>query len=279
MTAAEQNLGWQIASVAGHVAGRGIDEWFETGFAPVSDSRQPEASAPELSPEYLMPCLATDRPVWVLLPAGELRHKERWQAECDNRDIQFGFGRAGLALAMGSIHRSGVPAQILAADSRSGMQLLTLMLKPGPGPGLCFSALDGRIDGTNELAGLLTKAQAAVPDIEVLVCPGYPQDRGLERLMPFLGSLARWNRPGLRWEFPEQTLPSAGVTGALWGLYWLLDGYRLGDWCQPGALLLLDEDSPLAGIITVAPGDKRRPWQITGAPEVVAINGNRELSV
>lgn len=279
MTATEQNPGWQIASVSGCMGGVGIDEWFEKGFVPVHTPKESGADAPELSPECLMPYLATDRPAWVLLPAGELRHKERWQTACGGLDIQFGFGRAGLALAMGSICRGGVPAQILAADCRSGVQLLTLVLKPGPGPGLCFSALDGRIDGANELGALLEKAQSAVADIEVLVCPGFPQEKGLKRLMPFLGSLARWNRPHLRWEFPEHMLPPAGVTGALWGLYWLLDGYRLGDWCQPGALLLVDEDSPLAGIIAVAPGDKTRPWQLTGRPEVVSINGNRESSV
>lgn len=276
MTETEQRRGWQIASVAGHIAGQGMDEWFESGFVAMDSAQAPGTHVPELAPDYLMPYLATDRPVWVILSGGEQRRKDQWQATCGAWNVQFGFGRAGLALAMGSIQRGGVPAQIVAADCTSGVQVLTLMLKPGPGPAACFSALDGRIDGANELGGLLAKAQAAVPDIEVLVCPG---ESSMERLMPFLGSLEQWNRPHLRWEFPEQVLPAAGVVGGLWGLYWLFDGYRLGDWSQPGALLLLDEGSPLAGIIGVAPGDKGRPWPITHRPEIAGIIGDRESSV
>lgn len=277
MTATGQAAGWQIVSLAGRVAGQELTAYFDQGFAPFESPAAPCEATMKLSPEQLRPFLAKHCSVWVILPSGELRRKEVWQSAFDDLDIQFGFGRAGLALAMASIQRAGVPAQILAAESGSDLQLLALTLAPGSGPQVCFSALDGRIDGVNDLGDLLERAQHAVPAIELLVCPDYPRDSGLDRLMPFLGRLRQWNQPQLRWEFPESLLPSSGVLGGLWGLYWLLDGYRLGDWSLPGALLLLDRDSALAGVIAVSQNRTDRSWQITNKPVIELITNNREL--
>lgn len=257
MVASEQATGWQVSALAGEIAGRGLDDWFRSGFGSADDPESEEANGGLLSPDRLRPYLAPDRSVWLILPATEHPRREQWLAALASQSVQVGFGRAGLALAMGAVHRAGVPAQIIAADLQFGLQVLTIALSPGPGPCIYFSALDGRLDGTNELATLLENAQTTVPEIEVLVCPGFPQDRGFERIMPFLANLSRWNTPALRWEFPELLLASSGVVGGLWGLYWLLDGYRIGDWEQPGALLLLDEASPLAGVIAVGLDDRK----------------------
>ncbi|PSF11880.1 hypothetical protein C7H09_05835 [Marinobacter fuscus] len=272
-----QAAGWQMVSLAGRIAGQELTAYFDQGFAPFEPPATPCEATVKLSPEQIRPFLATDCAVWVILPSTELRHKDRWQSAFEGLDVQFGFGRAGLALAMAGIQRAGVPAQILAVESGSDLQFLALALAPGSGPQVCFSALDGRTDGVNDLGELLERAQQAVPAIDVLVCPDYPRDSGLDRLMPFLGRLSQWNQPQLRWEFPESLLPSSGVLGGLWGLYWLLDGYRLGDWSLPGALLLLDRDSALAGVIAVSQKSTGRSWQINDKPVIEPIRNNREL--
>lgn len=252
MAASERTGGWQVSALIGEIAGRGLADWFRSGFVPADDSESREANGGLLTPERLRPYLDPNCPGWLILPAAEHQRREQWLAAFTDQLVEIGFGRAGLALAVRAVDRAGVAAQILAADLEPELQVLAMVLSPGSGPSVHFSALDGRLEGTNDLATLLTNAQAAVPEIEVLVCPGTPQECGFERIMPFLAGLSRWNRPALRWEFPELVLDAPGVLGALWGLYWLLDGYRVGDWQQPGALLLLDAVSPLAGVIAVS---------------------------
>jgi len=251
MAANEHPKGWQISALVGEIAGRGLDDWFRSGFVPAVCSEPGEAHDGLLTPERIRPYLAPNCPVWIILPAAEHQHREQWLAAFTGHPVEIGFGRAGLALAVRAVDRAGVAAQILAADLQPELQVLAMGLNPGAGPCIHFSALDGRLEGNNDLAALLNNAQSAVPEIEVLVCPGTPQGCSFERIMPFLACLSRWNRPALRWEFPELVLDAPGVLGGLWGLYWLLDGYRIGDWHQPGALLLLDAVSPLAGIIAV----------------------------
>lgn len=270
-----------MAGVSGDIGGYGIDEWFQTGFVG-SEEQSPSTQTPApLTPDCIRPYLVTGRPVWLLLPAGEQKHSEQWVAAFAGEPVQIVFGRAGLALAMGAAGRLGQPCQLLAVDSNDAVQILSLTLQPSEsGVSVLHSGVDGRFDGANDLATLLEKAQAAVPEIDVLVCPGFPQDRGFERVMPFLGSLSNWNRPGVRWEFPEHLLPTFGVPGALWALYWLLDGYRLGDWKGPGALLCLDENSPLAGIIAVGasagPGTGTLPFKLRPGPVIEGRKTNEE---
>ncbi|GAA3583857.1 hypothetical protein [Marinobacter xestospongiae] len=260
-------MSWQLVKLNGEIAGVAIADWLTAGFdLPEDQPPAPAESAGDaddglLSPEWLRSRLDTRLATWLILPSTEQSRREHWQAALADLPVQVSFGRAGLALALSALRTHDRPTRLMAADQIDGRQWLSLTLAPGKqGVTIQHSAMDGRLAGHNDLTSLLAQAQMAEPTIEVLVCPDYPRDAGLERLMPFLASLTSWSRPELRWEFPEQLLPPCGVVGAIWGLYWLLDGYRLGDWHRPGALLSLDEHSPLAGVTVVA------PVQGSGAP-------------
>ncbi|MFE8070095.1 hypothetical protein QQM79_03465 [Marinobacteraceae bacterium S3BR75-40.1] len=245
-------MSWKPGRLQGEIAGIGIDEWFRTGFELAEERLEGGATSSPLVPEALRPYLSAEAENVLMLPISEKVRQDDWQAALSKAKVAF--GRGGLALTLSSLREGSRPVRLVGADSQSGRHILSLDLIPDPrGVGIRHSAMDGRPGSHNDLVALLKNAQSAVPEIEVLVCPDYPRGKGFERLLPFLDSLSTWSRPELRWEFPEQLLPSCGVVGGIWNLYWLLDGYRLGEWQQPGGLLSLDEDSALAGVTLVAP--------------------------
>jgi hypothetical protein len=203
----------------------------------------------------VQPLLEPDRPNWVILPHAEHGRRGWWQERL-GEDVEIGFGRAAVALALSQLDRLGNPGRITAVNGLNGTDpgiegVIALEWSPAQ-EGLRFemNQVDGRLDARTDVGALLERGRQIVSEPDVVFCPGTGGDGHLEGLLPFLAQLGDWVSQTVRWEFTEAPLGRLGVVGSLYNWAWVEAGYRLGDWKGPAVVLDMDE-SPLVGLSVV----------------------------
>lgn len=253
---------WRLTRAEGTLAGTPLDDILDNGGvlsgAPAEvpqhdDHAQEQAWLEQQFRAYL----GGDRPTWVILPDQERSERHLWQ-DLAAGQVEVGFGRSGVTLALSQINRLQAPATLVAIDrmpgSRPLMEVesqLRVDLEPGEtGLGLMLSLVDGRMDGNTDITSLLEQARAVAPTPEVLCLPGTGSDGCLDRLIPSLSALGDWGGQAVRWEFAEARIGPLGTAGSLFNWYWMHEGFRLGDWHGPVVILDMDT-SPLVGLSVV----------------------------
>ena len=253
---------WRLTRAEGTLAGAPLDDILDKGGvltgAPVEvprhdDHPQEQAWLEQQFRQYL----GNDRPTWVILPDRERSERHLWQ-DLATGQVEVGFGRSGVTLALSQINRLQAPATLVAIDRMPGSQPQTVVenqlrvdLEPqDTGLGLMLNLVDGRLDGATDMIQLLEQARALVPAPEVLCLPGTGSDSSLDRMMSSLSAMDNWVGRDVRWEFPEARIGPLGTAGSLFNWYWIHEGYRLADWQRPAVILDMDT-SPLVGLSVV----------------------------
>lgn len=253
---------WRLTRATGVLAGASLDDILDNGgvlagvpeAVPQQDDRAGEQACLEQS---FRDYLGGDRPTWVVLPDRERSERHLWQ-DLAAGQVEVGFGRSGVTLALSQINRLQAPATLVALDRMPGLQPQTVIesrlqvdLEPSQmGLGLMLNLVDGRLDGDTDLTSLLDQARAVVAGPEVIFLPGTGSDGSLDRLMPSLSAMGNWVGRDVRWEFAEARIGPLGTVGSLFNWYWMHEGYRLGDWQAPTVILDMDT-SPLVGLSVV----------------------------
>lgn len=251
---------WQLTHADGLLAGRPLATVMACGGvlndAPLAASIDAgQANDPASLADKLAPFWRDDVHNWLILPEAQRVHRDWWQSLAGNGPDP-GFGRAQVALALKQMTSLQLPARLLAVDRvplNEGWtdNVLALDWQPAKqGLEFIWSRVDGRLDGKTDVGAMLEQACSAAPNPEVVLCPGNVSDGAIERLLPFMGSLAAWAAPAVRWEFAEARVGPMGVVGGLYSWLWLHEGYRMGDWQQTAAVIDMDQ-SPLVGLSLV----------------------------
>lgn len=253
---------WRLSGAEGVLAGAPLDDVLDNGGilpdAPVEVSSQEGASG-EVGwlDQHCRESPSTGRPTWIVLPDRERSKRHRWQDVIAGQ-VEIGFGRSGITLAMGQINRLKAPATLVAIDRVPGSQpghfvesYLRVDMEPADtGLGMMLNLVDGRLDGATDLTSMLEQARTLVAQPEVLFLPGTGSDGGLDRLLPSLSAMGNWVGRDVRWEFAEARIGPLGMVGSLFSWYWLYEGFRLGDWQGPAVIMDMDT-SPLVGLSVV----------------------------
>lgn len=253
---------WRLTHAEGSLAGAPLEDLLDNGGVlgqgatevPAFDTHDQEQVWLERQCRALTP---NDRATWWVLPDSERHERHHWQ-DLAASEVQVAFGRSGVTLALSQINRLQEPATLVAMDRVPGSQPKTVVesrlridLEPDSGGlGLKLNLVDGRLDGSTDLTTLLEKARDSVPSPEVLFMPGTGGDASLDHLVPCLSAMDTWVGEAVRWEFAEARIGPLGVAGSLFNWFWAHEGYRLGDWQGPVAILDMDA-GPLVGLSVV----------------------------
>ncbi|WP_189575760.1 hypothetical protein [Marinobacter zhanjiangensis] len=253
---------WRLTRAEGVLAGTPLDEILDNGGvltgAPADvPGHDDHARAQAWLEQQFRGYLDSDRPTWVILPDRERSQRHLWQ-DLAAGQVEVGFGRAGVTLALNQINRLQAPATLAAIDRMPGSQPQAVVesrmrvdLEPEEvGLGLTLSLVDGRLDGDIDLTSLMVKGRAVAPAPEVLFLPGTGSDGSLDRLMLSLAAMGDWVGKDVRWELAEARIGPLGTVGSLFNWYWLHEGFRLGDWQGPVVIMDMDT-SPLVGLSVV----------------------------
>ncbi|WP_050657880.1 hypothetical protein [Gallaecimonas pentaromativorans] len=220
---------WQL-SLSGELAGVSAEALL-AGMAPM-----PEDAPAPTAPEAL---LCADKPNWYLLAYGDQRPVPP--------QAQLARGRAGLALVLSQLQKSGEGARVIAPH-RQGV--LALDITPAAEGIVCRELLmDGRWDANPDFGPVLRRARQHCPQPAAVLMPGSGADNRLERLMPFFGEMAGWTGSDVPWQFAEAGM-ALETAGALFTWAWMAQGLAWGQW-QGDAVVVELDDSPMMGLAVV----------------------------
>lgn len=253
---------WRLTGAKGILAGAPLDEILDNGGVLTGAAKEilrdgDRAEEQRWLEQEVRQYLGTGRATWVILPDRERTERHRWQ-DLAAGQVEIGFGRSGVTLALSQINRLQSLATLVALDRKPGSQPRTVVeshlkveLEPAQsGLGILLSLVDGRLDGQTDLGSLLEQARGIVSSPEVIFLPGTGSDGSLDRLMPSLSAMGNWVGQDVRWEFAEARIGPLGTAGSLFNWFWLHEGFRLGDWRGPVVVMDMDS-SPLVGLSVV----------------------------